>query len=402
MKFLMKPPTPAWVWPISCARSTPAGHLLELPIHTCFRLTASPKCWFRLVFMLVVMTRPQLKQRGIAHPRRDFRQWNRSIYTIHAQVRSCRWYPRRTNLAWWIPVRLEILGLSDVPSDCESATTSNDTTLTWPSILSACSKRLESGSFIKAHLNPYTSCWQPSALGSRNFMKKYLSTIKAGGERMPLSIKRSKRQIGRMLFSRTNSRRRSKVLSRTSSRMRPCIKSCRFLGRFVIDSTIVEQANSFHRGGSFVGLFTLLFHSKTDCVQSTGLLVMEKLWVVLYRNTPELSVCRSPWRHRCTIPTTLSYMCARWRVSCSSIIQLYSLILVDFRGDEAAMADIFEMARRFSPCILVLEDIDSHINERSVRHCGVILLLKASRNRSFFLNQVCPALCRFLTILNVC
>jgi hypothetical protein len=37
---------------------------------------------------------------------------------------------------------------------------------------------------------------------------------------------------------------------------------------------------------------------------------------------------------------------------------------LDFRGDEAAMADIFGMARRFSPCMLILEDIDSHINER--------------------------------------
>jgi hypothetical protein len=37
---------------------------------------------------------------------------------------------------------------------------------------------------------------------------------------------------------------------------------------------------------------------------------------------------------------------------------------LDYRGDEAAMADIFGMARRFSPCMLVLEDIDSHINER--------------------------------------
>lgn len=36
----------------------------------------------------------------------------------------------------------------------------------------------------------------------------------------------------------------------------------------------------------------------------------------------------------------------------------------DYRGDEAAMADIFGMARRFSPCMLVLEDIDSHINEK--------------------------------------
>ncbi|PVF94770.1 P-loop containing nucleoside triphosphate hydrolase protein [Serendipita vermifera] len=52
---------------------------------------------------------------------------------------------------------------------------------------------------------------------------------------------------------------------------------------------------------------------------------------------------------------------------------LYVRTLTNWRGDEAAMADIFEMARRFSPCMLILEDIDSHINER---------------NRSFFLNQL--------------
>jgi AAA+ superfamily predicted ATPase len=42
-------------------------------------------------------------------------------------------------------------------------------------------------------------------------------------------------------------------------------------------------------------------------------------------------------------------------------------------GDEAAMAMIFGKAREMSPCMLVIEDLDSHINDR---------------NRSFFLNQL--------------
>ncbi|KAG8833848.1 hypothetical protein FRC17_009965 [Serendipita sp. 399] len=52
---------------------------------------------------------------------------------------------------------------------------------------------------------------------------------------------------------------------------------------------------------------------------------------------------------------------------------LYVRTLANWRGDEAAMADVFSMARRFSPCLLILEDLDSLIN---------------MRNQSFFLNQL--------------
>ncbi|KAG8789453.1 hypothetical protein FRC15_008310 [Serendipita sp. 397] len=52
---------------------------------------------------------------------------------------------------------------------------------------------------------------------------------------------------------------------------------------------------------------------------------------------------------------------------------LYVRTLTNYRGDEAAMADVFNMARIFSPCLLVLEDLDSLIN---------------MRNQSFFLNQM--------------
>ena len=37
------------------------------------------------------------------------------------------------------------------------------------------------------------------------------------------------------------------------------------------------------------------------------------------------------------------------------------------------MADVFEKARQMSPCVVILEDLDSLINDR---------------NRSFFLNQL--------------
>jgi len=43
------------------------------------------------------------------------------------------------------------------------------------------------------------------------------------------------------------------------------------------------------------------------------------------------------------------------------------------RGEEAGMADVFYKARQLAPCVLILEDLDSLINDR---------------NRSFFLNQL--------------
>jgi transitional endoplasmic reticulum ATPase len=44
-----------------------------------------------------------------------------------------------------------------------------------------------------------------------------------------------------------------------------------------------------------------------------------------------------------------------------------------WKGEEAAMADVFGKARQMAPCVLILEDLDSLINDR---------------NRSFFLNQL--------------
>jgi len=52
---------------------------------------------------------------------------------------------------------------------------------------------------------------------------------------------------------------------------------------------------------------------------------------------------------------------------------LYVRSLQSWGGEEFAIQQIFEMARRFSPCLLVFEDLDSSINDR---------------NRSYFLNQV--------------
>jgi transitional endoplasmic reticulum ATPase len=42
-------------------------------------------------------------------------------------------------------------------------------------------------------------------------------------------------------------------------------------------------------------------------------------------------------------------------------------------GEEAAMTEVFTKARQMSPCVVILEDLDSLINDR---------------NRSFFLNQL--------------
>ncbi|KAG8928704.1 hypothetical protein FRC02_006579 [Tulasnella sp. 418] len=53
-----------------------------------------------------------------------------------------------------------------------------------------------------------------------------------------------------------------------------------------------------------------------------------------------------------------------------------SLLVRSFQswaGEEAAMQEVFGMARRMSPCIVIFEDLDSLINDR---------------NRSFFLNEI--------------
>ncbi|KAF4575048.1 hypothetical protein EYR36_006404 [Pleurotus pulmonarius] len=52
---------------------------------------------------------------------------------------------------------------------------------------------------------------------------------------------------------------------------------------------------------------------------------------------------------------------------------LYVKSFQSYKGEEGAMADVFDKARQVSPCVVILEDLDSLINDR---------------NRSFFLNQL--------------
>ena len=52
---------------------------------------------------------------------------------------------------------------------------------------------------------------------------------------------------------------------------------------------------------------------------------------------------------------------------------LYVKSFRSYKGEEGAMVDVFSHARRMAPCVLVLEDLDSLIN---------------NNNRSFFLNQL--------------
>ncbi|KAI0700787.1 P-loop containing nucleoside triphosphate hydrolase protein [Cytidiella melzeri] len=52
---------------------------------------------------------------------------------------------------------------------------------------------------------------------------------------------------------------------------------------------------------------------------------------------------------------------------------LYVKSFRSYKGEEGAMADVFGKARQVSPCVVILEDLDSLINEK---------------NRSFFLNQL--------------
>lgn len=44
-----------------------------------------------------------------------------------------------------------------------------------------------------------------------------------------------------------------------------------------------------------------------------------------------------------------------------------------YKGEEGGIADVFDKARQLSPCVIVLEDLDTLIDDR---------------NRSFFLNQL--------------
>ncbi|TFK43716.1 P-loop containing nucleoside triphosphate hydrolase protein [Crucibulum laeve] len=52
---------------------------------------------------------------------------------------------------------------------------------------------------------------------------------------------------------------------------------------------------------------------------------------------------------------------------------LYVKSFQSWKGEEGAMADVFDKARQLAPCVIILEDLDSLINDR---------------NRSFFLNQL--------------
>ncbi|PPQ77701.1 hypothetical protein CVT25_011136 [Psilocybe cyanescens] len=52
---------------------------------------------------------------------------------------------------------------------------------------------------------------------------------------------------------------------------------------------------------------------------------------------------------------------------------LYVKSFRSWKGDEGAMADVFDKARQLAPCVIILEDLDSLINDG---------------NRSFFLNQL--------------
>ena len=52
---------------------------------------------------------------------------------------------------------------------------------------------------------------------------------------------------------------------------------------------------------------------------------------------------------------------------------LYVKSFKSWKGEEAAMAEVFDKARQVAPCVVILEDLDSLINPG---------------NRSFFLNQI--------------
>ena len=52
---------------------------------------------------------------------------------------------------------------------------------------------------------------------------------------------------------------------------------------------------------------------------------------------------------------------------------LYVKSFKSWRGEEGSMEDVFSKARAMAPCVLILEDLDSLINDS---------------NRSFFLNQL--------------
>jgi len=68
---------------------------------------------------------------------------------------------------------------------------------------------------------------------------------------------------------------------------------------------------------------------------------------------------------------TFSRMCMSFLVT--YIITLSAVLSQDYFGDEYAIAEVFSKARQNSPCVIILEDLDSLVNDR---------------NRSFFLNEL--------------
>jgi transitional endoplasmic reticulum ATPase len=55
------------------------------------------------------------------------------------------------------------------------------------------------------------------------------------------------------------------------------------------------------------------------------------------------------------------------------ITYIITFLSKDYFGEEYAMAEVFRKARQNTPCIIILEDLDSLVNDQ---------------NRSFFLNEL--------------
>jgi len=70
---------------------------------------------------------------------------------------------------------------------------------------------------------------------------------------------------------------------------------------------------------------------------------------------------------------TISIKAIMKSIQAEGHIPLYVKSFQSYQGEEGSMAAVFEKARQVAPCVIVLEDLDSLINDR---------------NRSFFLNQL--------------
>jgi transitional endoplasmic reticulum ATPase len=66
-----------------------------------------------------------------------------------------------------------------------------------------------------------------------------------------------------------------------------------------------------------------------------------------------------------------SFQSASVFISCVLLLIYY--LIPGYKGDEGGITDVFAKARQMSPCVLILEDLDSLITDQ---------------NRSFFLNQL--------------